>query len=113
MHVFKRLFAPRSVTETAEVQSDELGRIGRLIEDAQWALDSALSAQRKDAAGYRLRNAANRDGGESFDADELDAAVREARAILASAQPLVDLLDRRARTEAAREVVLAVVPAHG
>lgn len=111
MIAFKRIFC-RDATDTAEAQSDELGRIGKLIEDAQWALDSALSAQRKDAAGYRRANAANPDGGESFDQDELDAAVRDARAILASAQPLVDLLDRRARVEAARAVVEAVIPAH-
>jgi hypothetical protein len=54
----------------------------RTIREAGWRLDAALSARRKDAVGYRTRNAANPDGGANERPGELEAALKEAQRIL-------------------------------
>lgn len=79
----------------AEAQSAELARLGQTLLDASWAIDSELSGYDKDAAGYRTRNAANTDGGDNFSEADFTSARADARALLASANGLQDLLAKR------------------
>lgn len=66
----------------AEELSDELAQLTAPIEAAAWDIDSALSAIRKDVAGYRRKNKANPDGGECYTPGELEKAVQRARQLL-------------------------------
>lgn len=86
--------------EIAEVQSEALTEVSRLIEDAHWALDSALSAIDKDAAGYRKANRANPNGSDNYTPGELEEAVKEARAVLLACAPLRDLIAKREAAKA-------------
>jgi len=62
-------------TDYAERLCENTRRYSERLEQAAWALESALSALNKDDAGYRRSNNANRDGGESYTPGELEAAV--------------------------------------
>lgn len=91
------MFKRTTLHAIAEAQSETLGRLSRVLQDAEWKLDAALSADRKDRAGYRRNNAANPDGGPSFDASELAEAVDDARQLLLALEPLQNLVSLRRR----------------
>jgi hypothetical protein len=76
--MFKQPRVSAVLVRQAEELSDELAGLTAPIEAACWAIDTALSALRKDDAGYRTANAANPTGGESYTAGELETAVRRA-----------------------------------
>lgn len=82
--MFKRgqVKADAALILVAEELSDELAQLTAPIEAAAWDIDSALSSIRKDVAGYRQKNAANRDGGECYTPGELEQAVKRARQLL-------------------------------
>lgn len=84
-----------SLREIAEVQTEALTEVSRLIDDAQWELDSTLSVIDKDAAGYRTKNRANPNSSDNYSSGELEAAVKEARAVLLACAPLRELIARR------------------
>lgn len=67
-----------------EALADRLRRYSQFVDKLAWDLDEALSAQRKDAAGYRRKSKANPDGGASYLKGELEAAVAAAEAFLAN-----------------------------
>jgi hypothetical protein len=95
----------------AEELTEELGALEGFIQAAGWDLDSALSSIRKDEAGYRIGNAANRSGGESYVEGELEEAVKRARAILLACATCAHLLreagERKALADAIRQPTLA------
>jgi hypothetical protein len=71
-----------ALVAVAEDLSDELAQLTAPIEAAAWEIDSALSAIRKDVAGYRRKNKANPDGGECYTPGELEQAVKRAKQLL-------------------------------
>ena len=86
--------------DIAEAQSEALGRIERVIHDIGWALDSEVSGLRKDDAGYRKGNKANRDGGDNGSLLDLLAASFKARELLRALGPAADLIARWERESA-------------
>jgi hypothetical protein len=75
----------------AETQSDELTQIVAVCDGVAWELDSTLSALRKDAAGYRVLNKANPDGGGNYCKGELEKASGRAAELLAALKPAAEL----------------------
>lgn len=73
---FKRLI------RLAERQSDAFSKLIAVIDCVAWELDSTLSNIRKDEAGYRRGNAANRDGGDNYVSGELEEATAKAHRLL-------------------------------
>lgn len=67
---------------TDEALADDLRDIVSQLESVSWALDAALSAQRKDAAHYRQHNSANLDGGLNAKSGQLEWARSEAQKTL-------------------------------
>jgi hypothetical protein len=92
----------------AEEISEELGQIEQFIQAAGWDIDSALSSIRKDDAGYRMGNAANREGGANYVEGELEEAVRNGRRLLLALSPCRQLIEGLAERKA---LAYAVRPA--
>lgn len=67
----------------AEGVADRLRDFSQTVDQLSWDLDAALSALRKDAAGYRRRTKANPDGGDNSAPGELEAALGAAERFLA------------------------------
>lgn len=82
----KRVYL-RGLEAKAEGLSTRLARVTEVIDAASWKLDSALSALRKDAAGYRQANATDLDDGDSYTDGELEVAIVEAQALLEALEP--------------------------
>lgn len=89
---FKR--PPSVLVALAEEISDELATLTAPLEAVAWEIDAALSAIRKDAAGYRSANAANPDGGTNYTPGELEAAVKRGRQLLLALIPVRTLQDK-------------------
>lgn len=100
MSLFKQRPASVLVAQAEEI-SDELAALTAPLEGVAWEIDSALSALRKDAAGYRKANAANPTGGDSYEPGELEAAVKRGRQLLLALAPVRELQARWAREDAA------------
>lgn len=87
-----RLNTPSAVlVALAEEQSEALGEASAILESVSWELDAALSALRKDEAGYRRKNAANAEGGDNYTPGELEEASRRARMLLVALHPALTL----------------------
>lgn len=84
----------KALIVTAEGQSDEFTQFIAVIDGVAWELDSTLSALNKDAAGYRLHNAANVSGGPNYIKGELETATGRAAELLAALQPVAALAAR-------------------
>lgn len=82
MRKFKQPAVAHLTVRLAEELSEELAQLTAPIEAAAWEIDSALSAIRKDDAGYRVGNAANREGGANYIPGELEKAVRRGKQLL-------------------------------
>jgi hypothetical protein len=83
----------------AEEISDELAQLTAPLEGVAWEIDSALSAIRKDAAGYRRANAANPTGGDSYTSGDLEKAVARGKALLLALTAVRELEARWTREE--------------
>lgn len=104
---FKRHAPDKLLVLVGEELSDELAKASAALEAVSWELDSALSSIRKDAAGYRNKNAANPDGGECYTPGELEEAVRAARRALLHLIPFTHWAqerDRELMADAARKI---------
>ncbi len=84
----------KALIVTAEGQSDEFTQFIAVIDGVAWELDSTLSGINKDAAGYRLQNAANVTGGPNYIKGELETASGRAAELLAALQPVAALAAR-------------------
>lgn len=84
----------RAAVAVAEERTDTLAQLSARLEGISWELDAALSAIRKDDAGYRTANAANREGGANYTPGELEEASRRASEALIALAPFVQLLDK-------------------
>jgi hypothetical protein len=85
--------------EQAEEISNELAQLTAPLEGVAWEIDEALSSIRKDEAGYRQGNSANRDGGGCYVPGELEKAVRRGKQLLLALSALRELQSRWDREE--------------
>lgn len=91
MKKFKQPIVPHLTVRLAEELSDELAQLTSPIEAAAWEIDSALSAIRKDDAGYRIGTKAEPNGGGSYVPGELEKAVRRGKQLLLALTALREL----------------------
>lgn len=100
--MFKRgIPVDAALVSVAEELTDELANLTAPIEAAAWEIDTALSAIRKDDAGYRIQTKAEPTGGGSYCEGELEKAVRRGKELCLA---LVDI--RRLETKWALEDAL-------
>jgi len=96
-----RTFKALVVSAEELSDSDDFTQIVTVVDGVAWELDSSLSALRKDAAGYRISNAANRTGGQNYIKGELETAYGRAKELMEACAPLRDLAARWAAEDAA------------
>lgn len=91
----------KALVHTGEDLSEGFTQIVAIVDGVAWELDSTLSGINKDAAGYRLKNAANLTGGPNYIKGELETAVGRAKEVMDACKPLQELALRWAAEEAA------------
>lgn len=85
----------------AEEISDELAALTSPLEGVAWEIDSALSAIRKDTAGFRIGTKAEPNGGESYTPGELELAVKRGKQLLLALSAVRELEKKWAQEDAA------------
>jgi hypothetical protein len=84
----------KALIQVAETLSDDFTQVVAVIDGTCWELDSTLSSLRKDAAGYRVTNAANLTGGANYVPGELEKVTGRAGELLKALQPVAELAAR-------------------